>query len=260
MNTGFRNLDKIVTLDEGKLIVLASRPAMGKSTFALNILDDIAIRQHLPVLYFNLESSKEQIMTKLIAKNSVVSYSEIKKEKINHSEWKKVQEGINIVSNAKIFVNDTPGISIDRICEKSRKMVKEKDIKFILIDYLQLISYKKSEMLSRDQEISKISFALKELANELNIPILIVSQLGQGPEKRKNHRPMIIDFRKSESIAQDADVVMFLYRDDYYNSESEERNVAEIIIAKNHNGECGSVKLATLLEYCIFANLEKEYK
>ena len=215
MNTGFKDLDDVIKINGGKLIVLASRPSMGKSTFALNILNNIATKQNLPVLCFNLEASKEQIINKLISNNSMVKYSEIQKEKIDNNTWKKIQEGISIFSDAEIYIEDTPGISIEEICKKSRK-----------IDYIQLVSYDKRECLSREQEVSKISNALKLLARELNIPILVVSQLSRGPEQRENHKPVLQDFHSSGDLAQDADVVMFLYRDDYYNEDSEKKNVA----------------------------------
>lgn len=260
MNTGFRDLDDLVKLNGGELIVLASRPAMGKSTFALNILNNIATQQNLPVLCFNLELSKEQVINRLISNNSMVKYSEMQKEKIDNNTWKKIQEGISVFLDAEIYIDATPGISIEKICEKSRKMKKEKDIKFIMIDYLQLISYGKRECLSREQEVSQISRALKILSKELNIPILIVSQLSRGPEKRENHKPVLQDLHDSGALVQDADVVMFLYRDDYYNEDSEKKNIAEIIIAKNKDGTCDqTVEMATLLEYCKFVSLEKRY-
>lgn len=260
MNTGFRDLDDLVKLNGGELIVLASRPAMGKSTFALNILNNIAIKQNLPVLCFNLELSKEQVINRLISNNSMVKYSEMQKEKIDNNTWKKIQEGISIFTDAEIYIDDTPGISIEEICKKSKKMKKEKDIQFILIDYIHLISYDKRECLSRDQEISQISHTLKLLAEELNIPILVVSQLSRGPEKRENHKPVLQDFHSSGALVQDADAVMFLYRDDYYNEDSEKKNIAEIIIAKNKDGTCDqTVEIATLLEYCKFVSLERKY-
>ena len=260
MNTGFKDLDDVIKINGGKLIVLASRPSMGKSTFALNILNNIATKQNLPVLCFNLEASKEQIINKLISNNSMVEYSEIQKEKIDNNIWKKIQKGISIFSDAEIYIEDTPGISIEEICEKSRKMKKEKDIQFVLIDYIHLISYDKRECLSRDQEISQISHTLKLLAEELNIPILVVSQLSRGPEERKNHKPILEDFHASRDLVQVADIVMFLYRDDYYNEDSEKKNIAEIIVIKNKDGICDqTVEIATLLEYCKFASLARKY-
>lgn len=260
MNTGFKDLDDVIKINGGKLIVLASRPSMGKSTFALNILNNIATKQNLPVLYFNLELSKEQIINRLISNNSMVKYSEIQKEKIDNNTWKKIQNGISIFSDAEIYIEDTPGISIEEICKKSRKMKKEKDIKFILIDYIQLVSYDKRECLSREQEVSKISNALKLLAKELNIPILVVSQLSRRPEQRENHKPVLQDFHSSGDLAQDADVVMFLYRDDYYNKDSEKKNIAEIIVAKNRDRISNeTIEIFEMLDYCKFANLERRY-
>ena len=260
MQTGFTDLDEIMSLDGKNLIVLASRPAMGKSILGQNIVNNIAIKQNLPVLYFNLESSKEEIVKQLICNNCMISYSDIEKGKIYRDKGEELKKCINRLSESKIYIDDTTAISIDEICEKSKKMKVEKDIKIIVIDYLQLISYKKEAKLSRNQEIAKINIELKKLSEELNIPILIISQLSRAPEKRPNHRPILSDFHESYSLVQEADVILFLYRDEYYEEETEEVNIAEVIIAKNKNGKCTIVKILSLLKYCKFVNLGKVEK
>lgn len=257
MKTGFEDLDEIISLEGGKLIVLASRPAMGKSILGQNMANNIAIKQNLPVLYFNLENSKEEIVKQLICNNCMITYSDMKKGNIYGDKQEELQECVNQISKAKLYIDDTATISIDEICEKSRKMKIEKDIKMIVIDYIQLVSYRKETMLSREQEISEISIELKRLAKELNIPILIISQLSRAPENREDHRPIFSDFYKSYSLVQDADIIMFLYRDEYYIQETENKNIAEVIIAKNRNGTCNTVKILSLLKYCKFVNLGK---
>lgn len=255
MQTEFTDLDEIISLEGNKFMVLASRPAMGKSILGQGIVNNIAVKQNLPVLYFNLESSKEEIEKQLISNNCMISYLDMKKGNISEEKEEELQECINKLSN--IYIDDTAAISIDEICEKSRKMKLEKDIKFILIDYIQLVSYKKEAMLSREEELSKISMELKRLAKELNIPILIISQLSRAPEEREDHRPILSDLHESYALVQDADVIMFLYRDEYYVQETDDRNIAEVIIAKNRNGKCDTIKLLSLLKYCKFANIGK---
>lgn len=175
MKTGFINLDYVTKFEGGKLIVLGARPAMGKSTLALNIATNIALKEKLPILYFNLENSKEEIIKKIISSESMVEKAKLENGKLDDEDWKNLKESLKELRESEIYIDDNPGISIDEICEKSRKLAKEKDIKFILIDYIQLISYNKRELLSREQEISQISLRLKNLAKELDIPILVVS-------------------------------------------------------------------------------------
>lgn len=226
MQTGFKDLDKIIDINGEKLIILGSRPAMGKSTLALNILSNIAIKQNEPVLYFNLESSREIIANRLL-------------------------------KTSRIFIVDKAGISINEICKEARRMKFEQDIKFIVIDYLQLISYVEKNCLSRDLQIKEILKKLKILSKELNLPILVLSQLSRKPEQRENHRPIITDFSESKvGITNYVDIVLLLYRDEYYNSDTCKNNIAEIIIAKNPS-RLGTIEIAWMPEYLKFGNLLK---
>jgi len=259
MKTGFRDLDYKVKFEGGKLIVLGSRPAMGKSTLALNIATNIAVREKMPILYFNLEISKERIIKNIIISESMVKRDKFENSDLEEKDWEKISQAVLGLKEANIYIDDKTGISIDEICEKSRKMRKEKGIKFIVIDYIQLISYNKNELLSREQEMSMISLKLKELAKELDIPILVVSHLSRDTEKREDHRPILSDLRYSGSLAQDADVILFLYRDDYYNPESEMLHIAEVIVAKNRGGDNTTIELLSLLHYCKFVNLERRW-
>lgn len=259
MKTGFWDLDWKVKFEGGKLIVLGSRPAMGKSTLGLNIATNIAVREKMPIFYFNLELSKESIIKNIITSESMVNRTKFENCDLEENDWEKVSKAVFGLKDSNIYIEDKPGISIDEICEKSRKMRKEKGIKFILIDYIQLISYDKRELLNREQEVSMISLKLKELSRELDIPILVLTQLSRYSEKREDHRPIINDLRYCGSLAQDADVILFLYRDDYYNSDSECKDIAEVIIAKNRGGQNGTIELLTLFKYCKFVNLERRW-
>lgn len=222
MKTRFIELDNIINLDKAKLLVVGARPSIEKSKFALNIASDIALKQKLPVLIFSLDMSKELIIKRI----SKISYM--------------LGEPISEKKEKMIYIDDTPAISIEAICEKARKMKKEKDIRFIVIDYLQLIFGK---------EKTNIPFILKELAKELNIPILLISQLSKNISKNGIYRPTIQDFNKSKTIVQEADVVMLLYRDEIYNEDSEFKNIIEVIISKNTYGKTEDVKLINPKKY-----------
>lgn len=259
MKTGFWDLDWKVKFEGGKLIVLGSRPAMGKSTLALNIATNIAVREKMPILYFNLELSKESIIKNIITSESVVNRTKFDSCGLEENDWVKISQAMLGLKDANIYIDDTPGISIEEICKKSRKMRKENGIKFILIDYIQLISYDKRELLSREQEISMISLKLKELSRELDIPIFVLTQLSRDAERREEHRPIVNDMRDCGSLSQDADVILFLFRDDYYNLDSESKDIAEVIIAKNRGGQNGTIELLTLFKYCKFVNLERRW-
>ena len=258
--TGFSDLDyKTSGFHGSELIILAARPAMGKSAFAINIATNAAVQNKIPVAIFNLEMSKEQIGNRVLCSEAMVDSNKIKTGQLEDSDWMKLVSTLGILSDAPIYVDDTPGISIMEIRAKCRKLKIEKNIGLVVIDYLQLIQASGKRNGSREQEISEISRSLKILAKELDIPVIALSQLSRGAEKRDEKRPMLSDLRESGAIEQDADIVIFLYRDDYYNENSEEKNVAEIIMAKHRGGATGTVKLAWMPSYTKFANLERHY-
>ena len=258
--TGFLDLDyKTAGLHGSELILVAARPAMGKSAFALNIATNAAVRAKTPVAIFSLEMSKEQMANRILCSEALVDSNKVRTGKVEDDDWTKLAEASGILSEAEIFIDDTPGISIMEIRAKCRKMKLEKNIGLVIIDYLQLVQGSSKRAASREQEIAEISRSLKILAKEINVPVIALSQLSRAPEQRPDHRPMLSDLRESGSIEQDADIVMFLYRDDYYNQDSEKKNVAEVILAKHRAGSSGTVELAWLGNYTKFANLENRY-
>ena len=232
--TGFVDLDyKTAGLHNSDLILVAARPAMGKSAFALNIASNAAVRANVPVAIFSLEMSKEQMGNRILCSEAMVDSNKVRTGKIEDEDWAKLAMASGELSESQIFIDDTPGISIMEIRAKCRKMKLEKNIGLVVIDYLQLVQGSSKKGGSREQEISEISRSLKILAKEINVPVIALSQLSRAPEQRPDHRPMLSDLRESGAIEQDADIVMFLYRDDYYNEESEKKNIAEVIIAKH---------------------------
>ena len=256
--TGFADLDyKTAGLHNSDLILIAARPAMGKSAFALNIASYAAVKANVPVVIFSLEMSKEQMVNRILASEAMVDSNKIRTGKIEDEDWAKIAEATGILSEAPIFIDDTPGISMTEIRAKCRKLKMEKNIGLVVIDYLQLIAGNSKRAGSREQEISEISRSLKILAKELNVPVIALSQLSRAPEQRPDHRPMLSDLRESGAIEQDADIVMFLYRDDYYNEETEKKNIAEVIIAKHRSGSVGTVELLWLSNYTKFANIDR---
>ena len=258
--TGFLDLDyKTAGLQPSDLILVAARPSMGKTAFVLNIAQYAAFHSDLCTAIFSLEMSKEQLVNRLFSLESRVDAQKLRSGNLDDSDWEKLIEGAGVIGRSKLIIDDTPGISISEMRSKCRKYKLEHDLKLIIIDYLQLMSGssgKGSE--SRQQEISEISRSLKALARELHVPVIALSQLSRQVEQRPDHRPMLSDLRESGAIEQDADVVMFIYRDDYYNKESENKGIAEIIIAKQRNGPSGTVELVWLPEYTKFANLERD--
>ena len=255
--TGFIELDKKTAgLHGSELILIAARPAMGKSAFALNIGTYAATRANIPVAIFSLEMSKDQIGNRILCSEALVDSNNVRTGELNDEELSKLAETSGELSQAQIYVDDTPGISVMEIRAKCRKLKLEKNIGLVIIDYLQLIQGS-GKSSSREQEIAEISRSLKILAKEIDVPVIALSQLSRAVESRPDHRPMLSDLRESGSIEQDADIVMFLYRDDYYNEESEKKNIAEVIIAKQRGGSTGTVELAWLGNYTKFANLEK---
>ena len=258
--TGFADLDyKTAGLHGSELILVAARPAMGKTAFALNIATNAAVKAKTPVAIFSLEMSKEQLVSRILSSEAMIDSNKIKTGKMEEEDWVKLAEGLQPLSESEIYIDDTPGISITEIRAKCRKLKLEKDIGLVVIDYLQLISGSGSKKNgSREQEISEISRSLKILAKELDVPVIALSQLSRAPEQRKDdHRPMLSDLRESGAIEQDADIVMFLYRDDYYNPESEQKNIAEVILAKHRGGSTGTVELLWLGSYTKFVNIER---
>ena len=257
--TGFSDLDyKTAGLHESDLILIAARPAMGKSAFALNIATNAAVKAKVPVAIFSLEMSKEQMVNRILCSEAMVDSNKIRTGKIDDEDWMKLAGALGPLSEAGIYIDDTPGISVMEIRAKCRKLKLEKNIGLVVIDYLQLVQASSQKRGgSREQEISEISRSLKILAKEINVPVIALSQLSRAPEQRPDHRPMLSDLRESGAIEQDADIVMFLYRDDYYNEESEKKNIAEVIIAKHRSGSTGTVELLWLGNYTKFANIEK---
>lgn len=256
--TGFIDLDyRTAGMQPSDLVLIAARPSMGKTAFVLNIAQHVAFKLHKAVAIFSLEMSKEQLVNRMLSLESKVSGQNIRTGQLSDAEWEKLAETAGIIGQSNLMIDDTPGITIAELRSKCRKFKLEKGLDIIIIDYLQLMSGGgRSE--SRQQEISEISRSLKAIARELNVPVLALSQLSRAVEQRPDHRPMLSDLRESGAIEQDADVVMFIYRDDYYNKETEKPGVAEIIIAKQRNGPIGTVELAWLADYTKFANLQRD--
>ncbi len=258
--TGFIDLDyKLSGLQPSDLVLIAARPSMGKTAFVLNIAQYIAFKKDRGVAIFSLEMSKEQLVNRLFSLESQVDAQSIRTGNMKDSDWEKLIEGAGIIGRSRLIIDDTPGISISELRSKCRKYKLEHELDVVIIDYLQLMtgSVGKSQE-SRQQEISEISRSLKGLARELNVPVVALSQLSRAVESRPDKRPMLSDLRESGAIEQDADVVMFIYRDEYYNKDSEFKRQAEIIIAKQRNGPVGTVNLAWLGEYTKFANLSRQ--
>ena len=254
--TGFVDLDyKTAGLQPSDLILVAARPSMGKTAFVLNIAQYVCFKLGVPAAIFSLEMSKEQLVNRLLSLESFVNSQSIRTGNMTDSDWDSLVEGAGIVGNSKLVIDDTPGISISELRSKCRKYKLEHGLQLVMIDYLQLMSGS-GRSDSRQQEISEISRSLKSLARELSVPIIALSQLSRAVEQRENHRPVLSDLRESGAIEQDADVVMFLYRDDYYHHDTEKKNVAEVIIAKQRNGPIGTIELSWIPDYTKFANLD----
>ena len=258
ITTGFADLNKKINgLQRTDLILFAARPAMGKTAFSLNLVQNAALKGDASVAVFSLEMSKEQLVQRMLSAQSNVELSKIKTGNLGESDWPRIIDGMAVLSEANIFIDDTPGIKISEIRSKCRRLKIEKGLDLILIDYLQLMEGEgKNE--NRQQEIAKISRSLKILAKELDCPVVALSQLSRSPELRKDHRPILSDLRESGSIEQDADIVMFLYRDEYYHDDSEKKNIGEVIIAKNRHGETGNVELVWFGQVQKFADKIRE--
>ena len=258
--TGFTELDyKTAGFHSSDLILIAARPAMGKSAFALNIATNAAVKANVPVAIFSLEMSKEQMVNRILCSEAMVDSNKVRTGKLEEEDWTKLAGSIGPLSEAEIYIDDTPGISVMEIRAKCRKLKLEKNIGMVVIDYLQLVQGSNRRNGSREQEISEISRSLKILAKEIGVPVVALSQLSRAVEQRPDHRPMLSDLRESGAIEQDADIVMFLYRDDYYNQDSEKKDIAEVIVAKHRGGSTGTIELLWLGSYTKFVNLERRF-
>jgi len=255
--TGFHDLDnKLSGLQKSDLILIAARPSMGKSSFMMNIVQHAAVREKITTAIFSLEMSKEQLTQRLLCSEALIDAHRLRIGDINEDEWVNLARAMGPLSEAPIYIDDTPSISITEMRAKCRRLKLEHDLGLIVIDYLQLMQGK-GNAESRQQEISEISRSLKALAREINVPVVALSQLSRAPEMRADHKPVLSDLRESGAIEQDADVVMFLYRDEYYHPDTEKKNIGEVNIAKQRNGPTGTVELIWLGQFTKFVNKEK---
>jgi replicative DNA helicase len=253
--SGYADLDKLTAgFQPSDLILIAARPSMGKSSLALNIAQHVALQEGMSVAIFSLEMSKEQVVNRILSSEMQIENMKLKTGDINSDEWQKIAVASAQISEASIYVDDTSDISAAEMRAKCRRLKLKKKLDMVIIDYIQLIAGGKRNE-SRQQEITEISRNLKILAKDLHIPVIALSQLSRAPEQRQNHRPMLSDLRESGAIEQDADMVMFIYRDDYYDKQTENPNVTELIVAKNRNGSTGDVKLRWHAEFTKFSNL-----
>ncbi|MGO4539098.1 replicative DNA helicase [Paenibacillus sp. YIM B09110] len=259
--SGFVDLDKMTSgFQRSDLIIVAARPSVGKTAFALNIAQNVGVRARETVAIFSLEMSAAQLVQRMICAESNVDAGRMRTGHLEGDDWEKLTMAIGSLSEAQIFIDDTPGITVAEIRAKCRRLKKEKGLGMILIDYLQLIQGRGKAGENRQQEVSEISRTLKHIARELEVPVIALSQLSRGVEQRQDKRPMMSDLRESGSIEQDADIVSFLYRDDYYDKESEKKNIIEIIIAKQRNGPVGTVELVFLKNYNKFVSIDRAHQ
>ncbi|MEH7382018.1 replicative DNA helicase [Bacillus sp. JJ1533] len=258
--TGFTELDKMTAgFQRNDLIIVAARPSVGKTAFALNIAQNVATKTDENVAIFSLEMGAEQLVMRMLCAEGNINAQNLRTGSLTPEDWSKLTMAMGSLSNSGIYIDDTPGIRVNEIRSKCRRLKQESGLGMILIDYLQLIQGSGRSGENRQQEVSEISRSLKALARELKVPVIALSQLSRGVEQRQDKRPMMSDIRESGSIEQDADIVAFLYRDDYYDKESENKNIIEIIIAKQRNGPVGTVSLAFVKEYNKFVNLERRF-
>jgi replicative DNA helicase len=258
--SGFVDLDRMTSgFQPNDLIIVAARPSVGKTAFALNIAQNVAVRASETVAIFSLEMSAAQLVQRIICAESNVDAQRMRTGHLEGDDWEKLSMAIGSLSEAQIYIDDTPGITVSDIRAKCRRLKKEKGLGMILIDYLQLIQGRGKAGENRQQEVSEISRTLKQIARELEVPVIALSQLSRGVEQRQDKRPMMSDLRESGSIEQDADIVAFLYRDDYYDKESEKKNIIEIIIAKQRNGPVGTVELVFLKNFNKFVSLDRSH-
>ncbi|WP_090574561.1 replicative DNA helicase [Paenibacillus sp. OV219] len=259
--SGFSDLDKMTSgFQRNDLIIIAARPSVGKTAFALNVAQNVGVRSKETVAIFSLEMSAAQLVQRMICAESNVDAGRMRTGYLEGDDWEKLTMAIGSLSEAQIYIDDTPGITVADIRAKCRRLKKERGLGMILIDYLQLIQGRGKAGENRQQEVSEISRTLKQIARELEVPVIALSQLSRGVEQRQDKRPMMSDLRESGSIEQDADIVAFLYRDDYYDKESEKKNIIEIIIAKQRNGPVGTVELAFLKNFNKFVGLDRAHQ
>ncbi len=255
--TGFRDLDKVTAgFQRNDLIIVAARPSVGKTAFSLNVAQNVATKTNENVAIFSLEMGAEQLVMRMLCAEGNIDAQVLRTGSLTTEDWRKLTMAMGSLSNAGIFIDDTPGIRVNEIRAKCRRLKQEYGLGMILIDYLQLIQGSGGSQANRQQEVSEISRSLKGLARELQVPVIALSQLSRGVEQRQDKRPMMSDLRESGSIEQDADIVAFLYREDYYDKETENQNMIEIIIAKQRNGPTGTVTLAFVKEYNKFVNID----
>ncbi|WP_163969297.1 replicative DNA helicase [Oceanobacillus halotolerans] len=258
--TGFRDLDRITSgFQKNDLIIIAARPSVGKTAFALNVAQSVATNTDENVAIFSLEMGADQLVSRMLCAEGNIDAQRLRTGNLEADDWGKLTMAMGSLSNAGIYIDDSPGIRVSEIRSKCRRLKQEHGLGMILIDYLQLIQGSENSRENRQQEVSEISRSLKALARELNVPLIALSQLSRGVESRQDKRPMMSDLRESGSIEQDADIVGFLYRDDYYDQESEQQNIIEIIISKQRNGPVGTVELAFVKEYNKFVDLDHRY-
>jgi len=257
IESGFKDLDfKTAGFHPSDLVLIAARPSMGKTAMALNMAAHAAIRLSIPVAIFSLEMSKESLATRLIASEAKIEANKLRTGELNKDDWDAIANVGASIAKAPIYIDDTPGITIPQLRSKCRKLKLEKGLGLILIDYLQLMSGSSNRFENRQQEISEISRSLKAIAREMNAPLIALSQLSRAPEARADRKPILSDLRESGAIEQDADLVCFIYRDEYYNPETEKQGIAEIIVAKQRNGATGTVELQYQGQFVRFTNLE----
>lgn len=258
--TGFRDLDRMTSgLQPSDLILVAARPSMGKTAFTLNIAQNVGVRQHKTVAFFSLEMSQEQLVQRLLCQIAHIDSQKLRTGQLNSDEeWTRLTDACDKLYESPIYIDDTPGISVAEMRSKARHLKSEHGLDLIIVDYLQLMQGRNAE--SRQQEISEISRSLKALARELKVPLIALSQLSRSVESRQDKRPMLSDLRESGALEQDADIVSFLYREDYYDKETENQHITEVILAKHRNGPVGSVKLYFKNEFTLFLNLDTQHE
>ncbi|MDF2723876.1 MAG: dnaC [Paenibacillus sp.] len=259
--SGFPDLDKMTSgFQRSDLIIVAARPSVGKTAFALNIAQNVGVRAKETVAIFSLEMGAAQLVQRMICAEANVDATRMRTGQLENDDWEKLTMAMGTLSEANIYIDDSPSVTVADIRAKCRRLKQEKGLGLIAIDYLQLISGRGKSGENRQQEVSEISRTLKQIARELSVPVIALSQLSRGVEQRQDKRPMMSDLRESGSIEQDADIVAFLYRDDYYDKESEKKNIIEIIIAKQRNGPVGTVELAFLKNYNKFVSLDRSHQ
>ena len=257
LTTGFTDIDRLTAgLQKSDFVLIAARPSMGKTALALNLALNTAVKDKANVAVFSLEMAKEQLVQRIVSMESLVESNKLRSGELEGDDWEKITRASSRISEANIYIDDTPGITLFELQSKCRRLSAQQGLDLVVIDYLQLMEGEgKSE--SRQQEISSLSRGLKGLAREMNCPVVSLSQLSRAPEQRQDHRPILSDLRESGAIEQDADVVMFLYRDEYYNEDTEKRGVAEVKIAKHRNGPTGTIELAWVERFTKFADRPK---